>query len=235
MQQDKNDDEFVRDLFDRMGPSYSLINVVSSFGFSEVWRKICVSEAQIVSGSKVCDMMGGSGECWKYILRKNTNVVSVDFSNYMVHRQFQRKGKRGLRVEIRNENATCTSIREGSIDSVISAFGLKTLSSDALEAFAVEINRILRPGGTISLLEISVPAARWLRTPYKFYLKRLIPLIGKLFLGDIDCYRMLGIYTEEFGSCSNAVRLFKNKGLDVSLKSHFFGCATSLVGKKAMT
>lgn len=215
-----------------MGPTYDLVNLVSSFGFSEWWRSQCVQSAGISRGSLVCDMMSGSGECWRYILNRGGSVVSIDFSRGMSNRQLKRNTKIGNPVDVRCENALHTSIKSDSVDFVVSAFGLKTLNRDSLQRFAAEIRRILRPGGRFSLLEIST-AEPWILGPiFRWYVNRVVPVIGKLLLGDIECYRMLGRYTTEFKSCDHVLDVFKSAGLDVQVHRHFCGCATSLVGAK---
>lgn len=226
------DDSYVQTLFDRMGPTYDVVNFVSSFGFSEFWRKTCVLNAHISSGEQVCDMMSGSGECWRYIVKRGAFVVSVDFSHVMLERQIKRKRRVGASVSMRCENALQTSIEDNSIDCVISAFGLKTLSQEALVRFAKEIKRILKPGGRFSLLEISTAEGWWLSPVYKRYVNSIIPLIGRICLGDIECYRMLGKYTQAFVSCDRITAIFFEAGLNVSVHRHFYGCATSLVGSK---
>lgn len=227
------DDGFVAAMFDRMGPTYDLVNRLSSFGFCEVWRYQCVQHAAIQPGDVVCDLMAGSGECWPYILHRSAGrIIAVDFSPVMVKRQERRNATRKHPVEIRLENATRTSITPQSVDCVVGAFGLKTLSEESLAAFAREIDRVLKPGGHFSLLEISC-ADDWILGPvYRWYVSHVIPLIGRILLGDIECYRMLGVYTRAFGSCSRVARVFLDAGLQVELRSHFFGCATALVGKK---
>ncbi len=227
-----HDDAYVRNLFDRMGPTYDAINLVSSFGFSEFWRWQCVRTANIRPGDRVCDMMAGSGECWRHIHAHGASVVSVDFSKVMAERQVRRGNRLRLPVDIRCENALECSIADGSIDRVVGAFGLKTLDTDATRRFALEIHRILRPGGRISLVEISHPEGWWLAGVYRWYVGHAIPLVGKVFLGDVECYRMLGVYTREFGSCDRVVALFADAGLEVSVRRHFFGCATSIVGSR---
>ena len=226
------DDEYVRDLFDRMGPSYHVMNVVSSFGFSELWRRTCVYQAGISQGSRVCEMMAGSGECWKYLAKSTKDIVSIDFSSFMVERQRHRNRRYGESIDVRQESATATSLAGNSCDTVISAFGLKTLSAAAVRQFADEVFRILKPGGKFSLLVISVPSIPILKPLYSWYLKRVIPMVGRVFLGDIECYRTLGNYTQHFGSCQNVVGCFSEAGLEVRVQSHFFGCASSLVGCK---
>ncbi len=233
MEDQKYDDDYVKALFDQMGRTYDVMNVVSSFGFSEVWRWRCVSQVPIRKGDHVCDMMAGTGECWRYVLRRGAaKMTSVDFSRYMAGRQQRRRESGSLPVAVLEENATATSLAPASVDHVISAFGLKTLNPQALDGFAREIHRILRPGGQFSLLEISFPDRWMLGGIYRWYLKRVIPFLGKWCLGDIDCYRMLGEYTEAFGSCAKVLPVFQGAGLEVGMQRHFFGCATSLVGRK---
>lgn len=227
------DVEYVKSLFDRMGRTYDVMNVVSSFGLSEVWRWRCVSQVPVRPGQHVCDMMAGTGECWRYIRwRGVAAITSIDFSPFMVRKQLQRRSSKGATVAVLEENATATSLASASVDHVISAFGLKTLGPEALTAFAREIHRILKPGGHVSLLEISLPDRWLLRRLYRWYIGRAIPCIGRVFLGDLDCYRMLGEYTSAFRSCATVLHHFRDAGLEVTLKKHFFGCATSVVGRK---
>jgi demethylmenaquinone methyltransferase/2-methoxy-6-polyprenyl-1,4-benzoquinol methylase len=101
-----------------------------------------------------------------------------------------------------------------------------------MKQLIAEVFRILRPGGTCSLLEISVPDSRLLRTAYLFYIGRAIPWIGRLFLKNIECYRMLGVYTEAFGSCEPVAGHLRAAGFRVTQKGHFFGCASSVVATK---
>lgn len=232
MQRASYEDAYVQSLFDRMGPTYDLVNLVSSLGFSAFWRRRCVRDARVAKGSRVCDMMSGSGECWAEVLRRGGSLVAIDFSQVMAERQRKRNQRAGAGVDVRCENALRTSIESDSMDCVISAFGLKTLDHEALRKFAAEIARILKPGGCFSLLEISTARGWWLAPAYRWYVNAVIPLIGKLCLGDMECYRMLGAYTSAFGSCDRVASIFVEAGLEVSVNRHFHGCATSLVGAK---
>jgi demethylmenaquinone methyltransferase/2-methoxy-6-polyprenyl-1,4-benzoquinol methylase len=230
------DEQYVAHLFDRMSPTYDAINLISSFGFSESWRAQCVRNLSIPRGATVADLMSGSGECWTYLRRRlgaKGKIFSVDFSRAMCDRQKGRLKKCAAPLpEIYWENALSTTLRDDSVDFIISAFGLKTFDAPSLDRLAREMFRILRPGGGCSLIEISVPPAAWLRALYVFYIKAIIPLIGRMFLGDIECYRMLGIYTEAFGSCAAVMEHFQRAGFDIELRSHFFGCASSIIARK---
>lgn len=230
------DEKYVARLFDQMSPSYDVVNLISSFGFSEIWRAQCVRNLSIGQGAIVADLMAGSGECWSYVNRRtglNGRIFSVDFSPVMCRRQKRRLDNfTGSVVEIRCENALLLGLSDGSVDFVVSAFGLKTFNTASLTRLAAETFRVLRKGGTCSFLEISLPDSIFLRAPYRFYLKFVIPLIGRIFLKNIECYQMLGVYTEAFGSCARVAKQFQDAGFRVAVKTHFFGCASSLVATK---
>ena len=61
--------KFVEALFDKMSSSYERMNYITSFGFSERWRKQCVNSIEIKRNSTVVDLMTGMGECWKPTFR----------------------------------------------------------------------------------------------------------------------------------------------------------------------
>ena len=130
------------------------------------------------------------------------------------------------------EDVLRNSLPGESAHCLISTFGLKTFSLPQMEQLARQAWRVLKPGGVFSMLEISVPRNIFLRLPYLFYLNYCIPVIGRLFLGNPDHYRMLGIYTEKFRDCGRFQEIMREVGFEITLGEHFFGCATSVFGRK---
>ncbi len=230
------DPNFVESLFEKMSATYERMNLVTSFGFSVWWRQKCVATANLKRGMVVVDLMSGMGEAWRPITRQTGSegkLVAVDFCKAMI-KFAEREQTRlpGFDISILCENALQTSLPDNSADAVISTFGLKTFSPEQIWALAKETRRMLKPGGVFSMIEVSSPRPAFLRILYLFYLKNVIPVLGKLFLGNPETYRMLGIYTERFGDCSTAVDIFRQAGFEAEMKSYFFGCATGIVGKK---
>ncbi|AKA34479.1 class I SAM-dependent methyltransferase [Flagellimonas lutaonensis] len=228
--------KFVEKLFDKMSSSYSKMNYITSFGFSERWRRKCVEEIEIEKGKTVVDLMTGMGECWKYILKKsdgNAKLVGLDFSTEMINRAKKNKGKfEKSKIVILKENVFENSIANETADYIISGFGLKTFNDKQLEKLANEIDRILKPNGKFSLIDISVPNSKCLKPFYMFYLKNIIPILGKLFLGSPETYRMLGVYAEEFGNSKNVYRIFNKREFEVEYVEYFYGCASGIKGRK---
>jgi ubiquinone/menaquinone biosynthesis methyltransferase len=228
--------KFVEKLFDKMSSSYSKMNYITSFGFSERWRRQCVEEIEIEKGKTVVDLMTGMGECWKHILKnsnKDSKLIGLDFSTEMINRAEKNKGKfKKSNIEIFKENVFENSIGNETADFVISGFGLKTFNDEQLGTLANEIDRILKPNGKFSLIDVSVPNSKFLKPFYMFYLKNIIPILGKLFLGSQETYRMLGVYTEEFGNSKNVHRIFNKPEFEVEYVEYFYGCASGIKGRK---
>ena len=135
-------------------------------------------------------------------------------------------------IEVLKENVFQNSIENGTADYVISGFGLKTFNDEQLGKLANEIDRILKPNGKFSLIDVSVPNSKFLKPFYMFYLKNIIPILGKLFLGSPETYRMLGVYTEEFGNSKNVHRIFNEQEFEVEYVEYFYGCASGIKGRK---
>jgi len=177
--------------------------------------------------------MTGMGElCTELAKRLDVDGDLIDLDLSLVLWRHASKHTFGNRYRVIETAAWSCPIQESSVDNVYSPFGLKPFDDDQLAALASEVRRILRPGGAFAFLEISVPPRCILRVPYMFYLNQIIPLLGRLFLGNPDNYRLLGVYTTAFGNCSTAATLFRDAGLQVELRSYFFGCATGFVGRR---
>lgn len=230
--------EFVERLFDRMSATYDRVNRITSFGFSTRWRRQCVQALELKPGMRVVDFMTGMGEAWPYILTgigPSGYLTAIDFCPAMTRMaEKQRKELPGYNIELLKEDALHCSLPDQCADAAVATFALKTFVKPQIEQFAKEIWRILRPGGTFSLIEVSLPANPLLGAPYMFYLKQIIPRLGKTFLGDPDSYRMLGVYTEAFKNCRLVMDCFERAGLEVRYMEYFGGCASGLVGKKVL-
>lgn len=227
---------YVQALFDEMAASYDLVNTLTSFGFSVRWRRQSLGPLGLRPGARVADLMCGMGENWAALSRVGggLTVSAVDFSAGMCRGARARSRRHPeLNLHVLREDATQTGLPDGDFDAVLCSFGLKTLNAEHTAALAWEVRRLLKPGGTFSLIEVSVPPSLPLRLPYLWYLERVIPVLGRLLLGHPENYRMLGRYTRAFGDSRRALAAFEAAGLEVEFRSYFFGCATGVVGRKS--
>ena len=231
------DTGFVSRLFDRMAQTYGVTNYLSSFGFSEIWRRRCVDRVdwtKVRATATVLDLMSGMGECWHLVRRATAcPVTGVDISPVMVRKSIHQATRNRIDgIRVLQEDVLNTSLAGECADVIISSFGLKTFNDRQQRELAVQVGRLLRPGGAFSFVEISVPPFGPLRAPYMFYLRRVIPLIGKYFAGDDHSYRYLGVYTEAFSDARSFAGHLRDNRLEVTYHSYFFGCATGVTGRK---
>ena len=230
------DQAYVESLFDEMSGTYDLMNYCSSFGFSERWRRQFLEHLNLRSGMTVCDVMCGMGECWPTIEQQvgpEGQIIGIDFSAEMLHFSTRRRMRLApMQIDLKKENALTSSLEDESVDALVCGFGIKTLSAAHLRDFAREIKRVLKPGGCFSIVEISIPIGWTFRGLYMLYLKRLIPVLGRLLLGNPENYRMLGIYTERFVNCRQFQEILGTTGLQTHYHEYFYGCATGVSGMK---
>jgi ubiquinone/menaquinone biosynthesis C-methylase UbiE len=233
------DPKTIRALFDEMSATYGIVNFVSSFGFAARWRHQLVQGLWLASASHIADLhivdlMSGSSELCRSVaphIAPTARMTAIDISPEMVRRARRHKNW-PFRVEIILEDVLSWDCQPASADAVISSFGLKTFDRAQQEQLSQRVARILRPGGVFSFVEISVPPSAFLRLLYLFYLNRVIPWIGRLFLGNPANYRLLGVYTQDFGNCQHFAECLRQQGLQVIEASYFFGCATGVSGIK---
>ncbi len=226
---------FIRALFDEMAQTYGVINLISSFGFSARWRKQCVRALGPRAGWTVLDLMTGMGELCPDLSRAvgPAGVIhAIDLSPEMCLRARRTAAGCTCRIEVVEADVLHNEIAPATADAVVSSFGLKTFSPEQTRRLAGQVARLLKPGGRFALVEISVPPNAWLRWPYQFYLNRVIPLIGRVLLGNPDNYRMLGVYKGRFRNCGLVKAEFERAGLVTEEQSYFFGCATGVSGHK---
>ncbi len=178
---------FVATLFDEMAATYGLVNVLSSFGFCVLWRKQCVRHiSSWTNAPAVADWMSGMGELWPDLCRRceaGAAVTAVDISPVMCERAQKTQSRSARAVKIVQADVLSDRLPDASADVVVSSFGLKTFSPEQQTQLAKTLSRVLRPGGRFAFLEISVPKSPLLRWPYLFYLRHIIPTVGRLMLG----------------------------------------------------
>jgi ubiquinone/menaquinone biosynthesis C-methylase UbiE len=222
----------IRELFDEMAGTYGFVNLISSFGFTARWRHQVTRDLPLNANSHVVDLMSGMNELCRSLKThapKTLRLTAIDFAPEMVRRA---RNDWHFRVTTCLQDVLTWDFEPASADVVISSFGLKTFDQNQQLQLARQGSALLRPGGTFSFVEISVPHALGLRPLYLFYLNRIIPWVGRLFLGNPANYRMLGIYTQQFGNCKYFAECLRQQRMQVTEVSDFFGCATGVRGYK---
>jgi len=228
--------EYVKGLFNRMSNSYERMNYITSFGFSIRWRTQFLEPFQSTTDKiEIIDLLTGMGETWGAVKNKfpNAKLSALDFSTEML-KNAKKKSEQHFdsNVLLLQQDILKSDLPSNYYDIVICAFGLKTFDSEQLQVLATETNRILKAGGQFSFIEVSKPTNKILKQLYGFYLGQVVPVLGKLLLGNPMEYKMLWRYTDNFDNAKRAEEIFNSQGLTTKSNSYFYGCSTGFSGSK---
>jgi ubiquinone/menaquinone biosynthesis methyltransferase len=228
--------EFVKQLFNQMSSSYERMNYITSFGFSIRWRKQFLKKlGKSHENLHVIDLLSGLGENWKFLKQNfpNAEFYALDFSENMI-RQSQGKAHHVFknRLHLLCDNILENKLESNQFDVISCAYGLKTFNEEQLHRLAKEVHRILKPNGKFSFVEVSKPKNKLLLYCFGFYLGKIIPILGKLFLGNSEDYKMLWVYMNQFENSEKVKQIFESYNLKVNLDTYFGGCATGISGEK---
>ncbi len=219
-----------------MSSSYERMNYITSFGFSIRWRKTFLKSFNKTGKEvEIIDLLTGMGETWKATKKRfpKAKISALDFSDGMLkYAETKNNDTFNGKAIILNQDVLNNELQSNHNDFVTCAFGLKTFNESQLKILANETNRILKSNGEISFIEVSEPKYKILKFFYRFYLKNIIPILGKVFLGNPIEYKMLWEYTDKFKNAEKAMEIFRKEGFKLNYSSYFYGCATGFSGVK---
>jgi demethylmenaquinone methyltransferase/2-methoxy-6-polyprenyl-1,4-benzoquinol methylase len=184
--------EQVTQMFDTISKEYDSLNRVISFGIDIKWRKKVVSIVGKQNPDTILDIATGTGDLAINLAKTNASkIVGFDISPGMLEIGKQKIAQKKLnnKIEMVLGDSEKMPFTDNSFDAITVAFGVRNFEN--LEQGLTEILRVLKPNGTFVILETSVPAKAPYKQGYKFYTKRILPLIGKLFSRDKVAYSYL--------------------------------------------
>ncbi|WP_428374576.1 class I SAM-dependent methyltransferase [Lichenicoccus sp.] len=188
---------FVRRLFDAGAPDYDRLNRLFSFNSGAGYRARTLRGAGLRPGDRVLDVATGTGLVAREALRivqSQGLVVGLDLSAGMLA---VAAGREGLALVM--GDAGQLPICDAGFDMVTMGYALRHVA-DLRAAFA-GFRRVLRPGGTLVLMEIASPPGRIRRRLARLYLSRLVPLLGRLTGGGAAADRMMRYYWDTIEHC----------------------------------
>ena len=181
----------VRGVFDSVASKYDVMNDLMSMGLHRAWKAYTVAVATLREGDRVLDIAGGTGDLAKAFSSKvgsRGRVVLTDINEAMLRQGRDRLIDAGLIVPTVICDAEALPFATGSFDVVSVAFGLRNMTHK--DRALAEMNRVLRPGGRLLVLDFSKIAPP-LEKAYDWYSFKVLPRIGKLITGDAESYRYL--------------------------------------------
>jgi demethylmenaquinone methyltransferase/2-methoxy-6-polyprenyl-1,4-benzoquinol methylase len=169
-----------RELFAPLGPTYDRYARLLSFGQDPRWRRFLVSRIPAGPDDVVLDVATGTGAVALELVRqRGCSVVGVDQSPEMLEEARRRilLAAETKRIRLVEAPARELPFEDGSFDGLTAAYLLRYL--DDLPAGLSELARVLRPGGTASLLDFGVPPGALPRAAWNLYVAAGLPLLGR--------------------------------------------------------
>ena len=202
----------VRGVFDSVAPRYDLMNDLMSAGLHRAWKAYTVLVANARPGQQVLDIAGGTGDLALAFARKvgpSGRVVHTDINEAMLRTGRDRLLDAGVALPTMVCDAEKLPFADAGFDLVSVAFGLRNMTHKDLAL--AEMNRVLKPGGKLLVLEFS-KVAKPLEKAYDWYSFKVLPALGRLVAGDDASYRYLAESIRMHPGQEELKTLMKNAG-----------------------
>ena len=186
--------EKIRSMFDSIAAGYDAFNHIASLNVDRGWRKKAILEVASIRPSAVLDVACGTGDSTIALakaLPEDCLITGVDISENMLAVMRRKVASEGLEDRVYAETGDAEALRfpDGGFDAVTCDFGVRNFEN--LEMGLREMLRVLRPGGKLVILELSMPSNRFVRKMYELYFLHFLPLLGKKISGNAQAFRYL--------------------------------------------
>ena len=190
----------VRAMFARIAGRYDLANKLLSGGTDIYWRQKLVRAVHDTHPLVILDLATGSGDVAFALadgLPKNAQITGMDFCQPMLDEAVKKRAKSGrwASVDFRQGDGLALPLPDQCVDAATISFGLRNMADR--HRCLMELRRVLRPRGSLFVLEFSQPSW-WFRPFYYAYLKFILPTIAGLVTGDKSAYDYLCGSIEQF-------------------------------------
>jgi demethylmenaquinone methyltransferase/2-methoxy-6-polyprenyl-1,4-benzoquinol methylase len=216
------DAAYVRDAFARIADRYVLTNHVLSCGADIWWRKVVTARIRRWKPARLLDVASGTGDLALEIQDQcpECEVIASDFCAEML----AHAASRGI-AKTMVADALNLPFEEASFDVVTVAFGLRNMAD--YPAALREMQRVLRPGGHLLILDFSLPGGI-LRPFYRWYLHHVLPHMAGWLTGQRDAYEYLGGSIEAFPAGRTMLDLLANQGYQETSATPLTGGVVSI-------
>ena len=229
------DQQTITTMFDDIAPRYDLLNHLLSFHFDILWRRKVSRSLAKAQPTTILDVATGTADLAIRLAKDNpeAQITGVDLSQAMLAIGQEKVKRQGLeqRILLSLADAQRLPFADHSFDAVTVAFGVRNM--EHLDTALSEFQRVIRPGGVLGILEFSQPERFPMRQLYGFYVRHILPFVGRLVSKHPTAYTYLPDSIKAFNEKHNLIQLLQERGfLGVKAKRFFGGIASFYSGKK---
>ena len=202
-------------MFDAIAGRYDFLNHLLSGGIDVWWRRRAIRSLALTGRERVLDLCTGTGDLALAARRAPApaaHVLGIDFSPAMLRiaRDKVRRRDHADRIGFVRGDATRIPIADAAVDAVTIAFGIRNVVDVA--AACREMRRVLRRGGRIAVLEFAVPTRPIVGRAYLWYLRHVLPRIGRAVSRHDDAYGYLQSSIDAFATPDQLVATLASSG-----------------------
>ena len=229
---------YVSKLFGSIATRYDLLNNLMSFGQHRAWRRKSVDMVNKDIGVRGPILDVATGTCDFAIdvekVNSQTTIIGIDFSLPMLKVGIAKVKKKKLNQKIHLMMADGHQLPFDNNTFAIVTMGFGIRNFDNPKAALNEINRVLKPGGRLAILEIfPIQNRKFTSKLFKVGFKFVAPLLGYIFSNNSEAYEYLPASAESFMSSMQLLELTSESGLfHVSNKELAFGSVSILISQK---
>lgn len=189
----------VNSMFDRISGVYDRMNRVMTAGLDQTWRVRAADRVRLEPGQKALDLCCGTGDLALMLAERvgpTGHVIGADFSQPMLNLATKKAfNELVTQVDFQWADALDLPFEDESFDALTIAFGARNLAD--LPKGLSEMYRVLKPGGSLAILEITQPRRQPLATFFGLWFDRIVPVLGKV-AGDSSAYEYLPASVRSF-------------------------------------
>lgn len=237
--QAKAKEDYVHTIFSSIAGKYDWMNTFMTFNQDRYWRRFTIEKSGLEEGSYGLDVCCGTGKLALEQAEKvgaTGNVIGLDFCENMLQVAQKNLAKHplGSKVKLIQGNAMDLPFPDNTFDSVTIGFALRNVPDIAISL--QEMMRVVKPGGKILSLELAKPSAPIFKQLYWLYFEKIVPLFGKLKVGEDGPYSYLPYSVKIFPHQEEIRGLFSQIGLlDATCHELSGGIVAVHVGTKPKT
>jgi demethylmenaquinone methyltransferase/2-methoxy-6-polyprenyl-1,4-benzoquinol methylase len=225
----------VREMFAAIATRYDLLNHLLSGNVDRKWRRVVAKTLYAnLRGTNVwiLDVACGTGDLSLTLHQSGeAHIVGVDFCRPMLDIAASKALKHGFQFPLIEADALVLPFGDGSFDGVTIAFGLRNLAS--MEVGFKELLRVLKPGGSLAVLEFSRPNTWVLRSLFSIYFTKVLPVFGGLISGSKSAYQYLPESVARFPGQEELASIMRQAGFEeVTFQNLTGGIAALHVGTR---
>lgn len=235
----------VEAMFDNIAPTYDTLNHRLSWDIDKYWRKKAIKVLAKSNPKSILDIATGTGDFAilaakklrpthkNPLLGKDLKIIGADISEGMMAIGKQKVEKEHLTdiISFAKEDCTSLTFANDSFDAVIASFGIRNFQN--LEQGLGEMLRVLKPGGTLCVLELTTPVHFPMKQFFRIYSNTILPFYGRLISKDTSAYSYLNKTIAAFPQGETMMQILQKLGYtQTTFQRLTFGICTMYIAQK---